>query len=251
MKMKNLISLLLLTLSLFFISVCSQTITQTQFVYRWPETYCKAQSLNCKSKRPLKFTLAKFLGTDSNGNEVKPTCKNKPDWTKLFTNELVTKLDKFWPSLQNKKENTDIWKDAWRTYGCFNQVFDQDPTNYFNKAIELSNKIGDLLQKHLIESDGIVPCDTAIYQKDEILASFKQVSNNKDVFFTCKENGGSKPAFLNEITFCYDKNANNFENCPSTVVKNKNCRIQNIIVPRPLTPALQALQTTGEKLQPN
>ncbi|KAH0649770.1 hypothetical protein KY285_029728 [Solanum tuberosum] len=123
----------------------------------------------------------------------------------------------------------------------------QIPMEIFNKVVEiqkyvigtkwasrLDSEIGDLLQSHLINSNGIVPCDSATYNNVEILNSFKQVSNNKDVSFTCKDINATH-SYLNQVTFCYTNDAKNFVDCPTSVT-NKRCRVQNIIVPRPSPP---------------
>lgn len=251
--MKNL-SLLFLNLTLVFICVCSQDKEQTQFVYRWPETYCNKEipAVGCNQIPPLKFTLVGFWGTDSTG-KILQGCKDPEtrDWNKVFTTEMVNKLSPFWPSL-TVKDPKEMWKEAWNTYGtCIIQRF-KTPTQYFNRAARLANEIGDLLQGHLIKSDGIVPCDSATYNNVEILNSFKQVSNNKDLSFTCEKI--NTHAYLNQVTFCYTDEAKVFTNCPTSIT-NQRCLVQNIIVPRPSPPApassLQALQLTGEKFRPN
>ncbi|KAK6783686.1 hypothetical protein RDI58_017140 [Solanum bulbocastanum] len=248
MKMNN-VSLLFLThLTLFFICVCSQNIAQTQFVYKWPETYCnKDIPVGCKQIPPLKFTLNGFWGTDANGN-IHQGCKDPAirDWNKVFDTAMVKKLTLFWPSL-TKQDPKDMWKEAWNTYGtCIIEKF-KTPIQYFNRASRLDSEIGDLLQSHLINSNGIVPCDSATYSNVELLNALKQVSNNKDVSFTCKDIDTTH-AYLNEVTFCYTNDAKNFVDCPTSVI-NKRCRVQNIIVPRPSPP--KPIQITGEKLGPN
>ncbi|PHT75211.1 hypothetical protein T459_18733 [Capsicum annuum] len=259
MKMKNL-SLLLLTLTLLFISVCSQ-VQQTQFVYRWPETYCeKATPTVACTKIPLQFTLVGFWGTDSSGG-IQQGCQDTGtyDWAKVFTTETVNKLTAFWPSLSTQ-DPTEMWKAAWTTYGtCLISKF-KTPTQYFNRAIRLSDAIGggNLLQGQLIGKDGIVPCDSATYTNAEILKSLTAVTtvNNqkeKKVSFTCNSIN-STHAYLNQVTFCYTNNAQYYTDCPTTVI-SKRCNVPNIIVPRPPTPTARAssLQDllTGEKIGPN
>uniref|UniRef100_M1CMI8 Hypersensitive response assisting protein n=1 Tax=Solanum tuberosum TaxID=4113 RepID=M1CMI8_SOLTU len=83
--MKNLSLLFLTHLTLFFICVCSQNIVQTQFVYKWSETYCnKDTPVGCTQIPPLKFTLNGFWGTDSNGN-IQQGCRDPEtrDWNKV------------------------------------------------------------------------------------------------------------------------------------------------------------------------
>uniref|UniRef100_A0A0V0GYQ9 Putative ovule protein n=1 Tax=Solanum chacoense TaxID=4108 RepID=A0A0V0GYQ9_SOLCH len=88
---------------------------------------------------------------------------------------MINQLNSFWPSLTNQDPKA-LWKDAWNTYGtCTIQKF-KTPTQYFNRASRLVKEIGDLLQSHLINSNGIVPCDSATYNNVEILNSIKQVS---------------------------------------------------------------------------
>ncbi|KAJ8562109.1 hypothetical protein K7X08_011400 [Anisodus acutangulus] len=256
MKMKN-VSLLLLTLALFFISVCSQNVEQIQFVLRWPQTYCNKDpkpKVKCDKTPPLKFTLDGFGGTDSNG-KILQGCKDteKRDWKKVLHTTMVTQLNNFWPSL-TKQEPIDMWKEAWNTYGtCIIKTF-KGPTQYFNRAVRLAGEIGDLLQHHLINSDGIVPCDSATYNNGEILNSFKKVSNNQELSFTCKKIN-STHAYLDQVTFCYDqKDPRNIVSCLSSVTSQR-CLVQNIIVPRPSPPTRAFISAdssmTGEKLRPN
>ncbi|XP_055823012.1 ribonuclease S-2-like [Solanum dulcamara] len=252
MKMTHLTILFLTHLTLFFICVCSQNIAQTQLVYKWSETYCnEVPTVGCNQIPPLKFTLVGFWGTDSNG-VIQQGCKDtvSRDWNKVFDTAMVNQLSQFWPSL-TKQDPKDMWKESWNTYGtCLTQKF-KGPTQYFNRASRLANEIGDLLQCHLINSNGIVPCDSATYNNVEILNSFKQVASNKDVSFTCKKINTTH-AYLNQVTFCYTNDAKNFVNCPTSVT-NKRCSVQNIIVPRPSppAPASQALQMKGEELPSN
>ncbi|XP_060171609.1 ribonuclease S-4-like [Lycium barbarum] len=253
MKMKN-FSLLLLSLTLLFISACSQNIQQMQYVVRWPETYCNKDTTKVVCNQiPLKFTLVGFWGTDSNAQILK-NCKDtgEQDWNKVFDTTMVNKLNPFWPSL-TKQDPKDMWKEAWKTYGtCTIQRF-KGPTQYFNGAARVAGEIKDLLQDHLIKSDGIVPCDSAVYKNVEILNSFKQVSKNKEVSFTCT-NINNTHAYLNQVTFCLTNDAKHFTNCPTSVI-SRRCSVENIIVPRPSPPArassLQTLQRTAEKLRPN
>ncbi|XP_060171607.1 ribonuclease 3-like [Lycium barbarum] len=266
MKMKNL-SLLLLTLTLFFISVYSQDIKQIQLVFRWPETYCNKDpkpEVGCNKIPPLKFTLVGFWGTDSNGKIVEKCPVTKPpNWKDVFKPDLVTQLDKFWPSL-TKTDNKKMWQEAWETYGtCITKKL-KGPTQYFNRAVRLAGEIGDLLQDHLIQSDGIVPCDSAVYNKDEILNSFKKVADENVVSFNCKKKNNTH-AYLNQITFCYEEDPKKIVSC--LVTDDKSCP-PNIIVPRPSPPtppppppphrpslpalasSLQTLRRTREKLRP-
>ncbi|KAM3336835.1 ribonuclease S-4 isoform X1 [Capsicum galapagoense] len=240
MKMKNL-SLFLVTLTLFFISVCSQNVAQTQFVYRWPETYCNKDTkttVKCNKIPPLQFTLVEFWGLDSNGKLLE-NCKDTApkDWDKtVFTTQVVTQLTAFWPSL-TRRDPKEKWREAWKTYGtCLVTPKLKGPTQYFNRAIRLSDEIGNLLEKHLIQSDGIVPCDSATYTNVEILNSLKTVTtvnnqNEKEVSFTCADINETH-AYLNQVTFCYNKDAKDFEDCPTS----NRCRVENIIVPRPSPP---------------
>lgn len=97
--MKNLSLLFLTHLTLFFICVCSQNIAQTQFVYKWSETYCnKGTPVGCNQIPPLKFTLVGFWGTNSNG-VIQQGCKDTGprDWNKVvwffsLTNYCYMKL---------------------------------------------------------------------------------------------------------------------------------------------------------------
>ncbi|XP_047271024.1 ribonuclease S-4 isoform X2 [Capsicum annuum] len=170
-----------------------------------------------------------------------------------FTTQVVTQLTAFWPSLTSR-DPKEMWREAWKTYGtCLVTPKLKGPTQYFNRAIRLSDEIGNLLEKHLIQSDGIVPCDSATYTNVEILNSLKTVTtvnnqNEKEVSFTCADINATH-AYLNQVTFCYNKDAKDFEDCPTS----NRCRVENIIVPRPSPPttrpsSLQTLQT-GEKLQ--
>ncbi|XP_055824479.1 uncharacterized protein LOC129893011 [Solanum dulcamara] len=163
---------------------------------------------------------------------------------------MVDKLSLFWASL-TKQDPKDMWKKGWNTYGTFIIQKFKTPTQYFIRDSRLANEIGDLLQCHLINSNGIVPCDSATYNNVEILNSFKQVASNKDMSFTCKDINTTH-AYLNQVTFCYTNDVKIFVNCPTSVT-NKRCRIQNIIVhrPSPPVPASQALLMKGEKLPAN
>lgn len=147
---------------------------------------------------------------------------------------MVNQLNPFWPSL-TAKEPKDMWKEAWYSYGaCLKQKL-KGPTQYFNRAIRLSKQIGDLLQGHLISSNGIVPCDSATYSNAEILNSFKEVANNMEVSFTCQAINATH-AYLNQVTFCYTDDPKNFVDCPTSFVTSTRCQVPNIIVPRPSPP---------------
>ncbi|PHT75213.1 hypothetical protein T459_18735 [Capsicum annuum] len=165
-----------------------------------------------------------------------------------FTTQVVTQLTAFWPSLTGL-DPKEMWREAWKTYGtCLVTPKLKGPTQYFNRAIRLSDEIGNLLEKHLIQSDGIVPCDSATYTNVEILNSLKTVTtvnnqNEKEVSFTCADINATH-AYLNQVTFCYNKDAKDFEDCPTS----NRCRVENIIVPRPSPPATRpsSLQVSAQ-----
>lgn len=174
---------------------------------------------------------------------------------------MVNTLNNCWPSL-TETTNRETWKKAWNTYGtCTIKIF-KDPKTYFSKSTTYANQIGDLLQNHLIKSDGIVPCDSAVYKNNQILEAIQKVSKYKRImFFTCKdkdENLAPNHAYLNEVIFCFNKEGSLVDCVPPS--NDKSCTIENIIVPRappPPPPRASLLSsqpaaiTTGEKFPSN
>ncbi|KAK9161547.1 hypothetical protein Syun_007888 [Stephania yunnanensis] len=183
------------------------------FVLMWPGSYCKQSSAGCCLPKTGKPEVDFFV------KGLFPT----PLMELLLLiatriSDLESELLKYWPNIKcPSSEGKYLWRNTWNAYGVCSGLSEHD---YFNKALELREKIDSL---YIFNKNGIVSTDYADYS----LADVKKAilgGIGASAAIRCSKNQWDESQVY-EIYLCVDKDAKTIIDCPVLPVSNCATRV--------------------------
>ncbi|KAH0649768.1 hypothetical protein KY289_029896 [Solanum tuberosum] len=238
--------LLVILLVEITISVESQTPALLKYVLQWPPTFCiqlnsKEEKL-CKEPIPQQqFTLHGVMQADEDGFNIKCDYKDPNDLDKLLE-EVKGDLVKFWPSLREDFNETELWKHQWRVHGSCGGT---TPHEYFYKAIMMNDfpEQGNLY--NYLESSEIIASDNLAYTKQHIVEAIQKLFYDKphNVYISCVpiDLYNNTHVYLSEVTWCTELEGVHYISCPSKADPTSCPKHALIMLPLPKEQQLDPL----------
>ncbi|PQM42593.1 ribonuclease 3-like [Prunus yedoensis var. nudiflora] len=176
----SLILIKLLVIQYLSVLCVSQDFDFFYFVQQWPGAYC----------------------------DTKHTCCYPNVFDKSEISELMSNLEKNWPSLSCPSSNGfRFWSHEWEKHGtCSESELDQK--DYFEAALKLKQKV-NLLQ--ILKTAGIVP-DDGMYSLESIKEAIKEGAGYTPGIECNKDSAGNSQLY--QVYLCVDTSGQDIIECP-------------------------------------
>ncbi|XP_009360332.2 ribonuclease 3 [Pyrus x bretschneideri] len=211
MRYSNTLILIKLLIIQYLSVLCvSQDFDFFYFVQQWPGAYCDTKHTCCypKSGKPTADFGIHGLWPNYKDGGYPSNCDPDSVFDKSQISELLTSLNKNWPSLSCPSSNGyRFWSHEWEKHGtCSESELDQK--EYFEAALKLREKV-KLLQ--ILKNAGIVPNDE-LYNLESIVEAIKEGVRHTPGIECNKDSAGNSQLY--QIYLCVDTSGQDIIECP-------------------------------------
>nr|POE59842.1 ribonuclease 3 [Quercus suber] len=177
---------------------------------QWPGAYCDSKHSCCypETGKPVTDFTIHGLWPEYKGGSYPSNCDPNSVFEKSQLSDLMTNLQKDWPSLSCPSSNGfRFWSHEWEKHGtCSESQIDQH--DYFEAALNLKKKV-NLLQ--ILRIARIEP-DDGFYSLDNIVrAIINGIGHTPRIECNKDSHGNSQ---LYQIYFCVDSSGSEIIECP-------------------------------------